>query len=420
MGATPVCYIDETGIHNPGLAACLQYFVARYQGIYGSDVYIGSDSQDGELMGLLGSAVDDGNSMAVQAYNAFSPASAQGVGLSSVVKTNGIARAVQSNSSVPVAIVGVQNTTINNGVVRDGVNSWSLPVNFTIPSSGVITVTAVCQTLGAIDLASGTALSIQTQTRGWQSATTTADATPGAPVETDPDLRNRQSISTMIPSSTMLEGILGAVAAIPGVARLRAYQNDENVPDVNGVPGHCIALVLDGGDAQTIANTIAAMKFACGTYGTTTETVVDSYGIPHPINFFFVTESVIIWGVTIAPASNFSTNTIALIQASLAAWTNALGIGNGIQLTRAYSAAYLSPSIAAAAAQLQADLAADADAAVIAADIAAITNLNAAAATYEVTALTVAISGNALTAADLPVAFNNAPLCVASGVAVTI
>ena len=94
MGTTPIVTIDATGAHRPSLATCLSYFTTGYSAIYGSDVYLGSDSQDGELLGLLASAVDDANAMAVATYNAYSPGTAQGTGLSSNVKINGILRNV--------------------------------------------------------------------------------------------------------------------------------------------------------------------------------------------------------------------------------------------------------------------------------------------------------------------------------------
>ena len=415
VAATPICTVDATGIHKPTLATVLSYFTSGYMAIYGSDVYLGSDSQDGELMGLLGSALDDANAMCVQAYQSYSPATAQGAGLSTVVKINGIARNVSSNSSVPILVVGVATSAIANGLIADAAgHQWLLPASVVIPPEGQITVTATCQTPGAVALSSGATsvnnggLTILNPTRGWQSVTATANATLGAPVETDPQLRIRQSNSTMIPSTTMLGGIVGALWTIPGVARLRVYQNETESPDDSGIPGYSIAVVMDGGDAQTIAETISHQKFACGTYGTTTETVIDDYGVAHSINFFYVTEPPITWQVSITAGPTFSVNTVALIQASMASYTNAAGIGNGIQLTRAYAAAYLAPSIAAAAQALQ-DAIAGGDAQTIATATRLFTALNLAAATYEVTALTVARDGAPLAAADVSIAFNEAP-----------
>ncbi len=427
MGATPTCTVDATGIHRPTLAECLAYFTYGYAAIYGSDVVLSSDTEDGEFLGLLGAAVDDCNAMAVDTFNAYSPATAQGTGLSSVVKINGLERAVPSNSSVPVLIVGVATTTITGGVFNDPAgNAWLLPQTVTIPTpTAQIAVTATCLALGAIQLASGltsgspSGLTIVNPTQGWQSVTTTSAATAGAPVEGDPQLRIRQGQSTQIPASTMLGGIVGALWALPGVARLRAYQNETDAPDSNGVPGYSVAIVIEGGGATQVAATISQYKFAAGTYGTTSESVVDNVGISHTINFFYATIIPITIGVTLTPGPTYSTNTNALIQQSMAAWVNSLGIGcqstspntqipGSIQLSRSWNAAYLAPLISAAAAALQAAVASG-DQGAIAAATATFTAVNLASNTYEVTAITLARNGGTLTAADVAVAFNEDP-----------
>ncbi|MCZ3294308.1 phage baseplate protein, partial [Acinetobacter baumannii] len=78
-------------------------------------------------------------------------------------------------------------------------------------------------------------------------------AVPGQPVELDAQLRQRQTISTALPSLTVFEGTLGAVASITGVERLKGYENDSGAPDTNGIPAHSISLVVQGGDATAIA-----------------------------------------------------------------------------------------------------------------------------------------------------------------------
>jgi hypothetical protein len=405
MGTTPVCTIDATGIHRPTLATCLAYFVNGYQGIYGTDVSLGSDTQDGELMGLLGAAVDDCNAETVSAYNAYSPATAQGAGLSSNVKINGLARKVPTYSSVPVLVVGQVTLAVPATQCSDGSgNVWSFGA-VTIPSAGQITVTATCQTLGAVALGTGVALTIMNPTRGLQSVTTTSIATPGAPIELDAALRNRQANAVQMPSQTMLGSIVGALWTITGVARMRPYQNDTDAPDGNGIPGNSIALVIEGGDAQTIANAISLQKFAAGTYGSTTETVIDAVGVSHAINFSYAIRPPIKFSVDIHPGPQYSTNTGGLIQVSFAAWVNALGIGNSIQLTRAMAAGYLSPSIAATATALQAAYLAN-DTASILSLTSALASLNAAAQTYEVMALRIARNSGSPTAADVTIAWN--------------
>src|SRR2546430_2596200 len=86
------CYVDESGIHAPTFDDILTYLVSQTQGIFGADTYLGNDSQDGQLLGVFATAIYDNNSLAVQVYNSYSPATARGVGLASVVKINGLVK----------------------------------------------------------------------------------------------------------------------------------------------------------------------------------------------------------------------------------------------------------------------------------------------------------------------------------------
>ncbi len=338
--------VSPTGITAPTYADVLAYLQAQYQAIYGSNVYLGSDSQDGQFLAIIANAINDANAAAIAVYNAFSPATAQGANLSSVVKINGIARNVASNSSATVLITGQAGTIISNGVVQDTAGyKWNLPASVVIPPGGSISVTATCQTIGAIAALAGTLTGIATPTLGWQNVTNPAAATTGAPVETDAALRARQTLSTAIPSLTVIGGIVGAVAAIPGVTRYAVYENDTATTDTNGLPSHSIALVVEGGDQTAIANAIAAKKTpGAGTYGTTSVTVTDPYGISHVINFFRPTDVAITVAITIKALSGYTTNIGIEIENAVANYLNGLGIGQKVMLSRVYVPANLSGS----------------------------------------------------------------------------
>ena len=340
--ATPTAIIDATGVHIPTFATVLTWVNDQFRAIYGTDVSLDASTQDGELCGIFASAINDTNAMAVQAYNSFSPTTSQGSGLSSVVKINGLQRLVSSFSSADILIVGQAGSLITAGLIADGnSNTWALPPVVVIPDLGQILVTALCTTLGAISAPAGTITQVANLQPGWQTASNPQDATLGAPVETDALLRLRQSISTANGSTGMLQGMVGSLAAIPGVARVRGYENELNLPDANGIPGHCVAIVIDGGDAQTIARTIKAKKGGCGTYGSTSQIVTDVYGIPSTVNFFPVGQPLITFAITIKALTGFTTDVELLIKTALSAWVNALGIGVSLQRTRSFSAAYL-------------------------------------------------------------------------------
>jgi uncharacterized phage protein gp47/JayE len=343
MGATPIAFIDASGVHKPDFPIELAYFTTQFQSIFGADIYLGNDSQDGQFVGLLALALDDVNNAAIEAYNSFSPSTAQGTGLASVVKINGIARKVPSFGTVPVLLGGQSGITIINGTVEDSSGvQWNLPASVIIPPTGQTTVTATCAILGAIATVAGPA-TIVNPTFGWQTASFFAAATPGAPVESDAALRGRQALSTSLPTLSVVEGIAGAILALPGVNRVVPYENDEDLPDSNGLPGHTIALVVDGGEVTTIATIIAIKKTpGCGTYGSIITPITNAYGITRNIAYFPPSIINISINVTVKALAGFTLDIQASIQTALVAWVNALPIGAAILLPRIYMPAQLS------------------------------------------------------------------------------
>ncbi|MEW9139885.1 baseplate J/gp47 family protein [Bacillus wiedmannii] len=332
MITSTAAVISATGISAPSYQEILDFLKAQYQAIYGADVYLEPDSQDGQFLSIIAMAINDTNNAAIQVFTSFSPSSAQGAALSSNVKINGIARAVASFSSCDVLIVGQAGTIITGGAVQDDQlkSRWNLPDTVVIPLSGQIVVTATCSTIGAISALAGSLTKIATPTRGWQTVTNSAMATPGSPVEVDGALRQRQAVSVALPSRTVLEGTVGAVASVDGVVRYRAYENDTSASDSNGIPSHSISMVVDGGDAMKIAEAIAAKKTpGTGTYGTTTEIVTDIYGIAHPISFFRPSPAAITAAVTIKALTGYTTTVGDAIKQAIANYVNGLEIGGG-------------------------------------------------------------------------------------------
>lgn len=324
--------IDANGITAPTYADVFAYLQDQYRSIYGADTYLEPDSQDGQLLGVFAKAISDVNSVAIAIYRSFSPATAQGDALSSNVKINGIARKVASYSSADLVLVGQAGATITNGAAKDtnGVQ-WLLPSTVEIPPSGTITVTATCATIGDVSARAGTINQIATPARGWQSVTNPADAAEGAPVEKDAVLRQRQTVSTSLPSLTVLDGIIGAVANVPGVTRYVAYENDTSATDANGIPSHSISLVVEGGDATAIANAIAAKKTpGAGTYGTTAVIVTDIYGRPITIRFFRPVAAPIAATVTIKALTGYTSQTGQQIQQAVSDYINGVQIGGGL------------------------------------------------------------------------------------------
>lgn len=387
----PAATIDATGIHVPDFSTVLAWMKEQYRQIYGDDIYIDNDSQDGQLIGIFALALSDSFSFAVNVYNAFSPATAQGAGLSSVVKINGLQRLVGQRSTVDVTITGAVGTVIVNGIVSDaaGTTKWRLPTPVIIPLGGSIIVTAITDSSGAVKASSGTITRIATPVAGWTGVTNAASAVVGRAIETDAELRARQSISTAIPSLTVLEGTIGAIAELNGVTRYRAYENDTSATDSDGIPPHSISLIIDGGDVQQIGEAIFAKKGpGCGTAGDTAVTVTDAFGLQNTVRFHRPVVVPITVDITIKALPGYNTLIGDKIKAAIAAAINALPIGDDVFFTRLYVPAQLAGPYAG-------DVSAE------------------EAATFEVRSILIARSGSPA-AADVTIAFNEAAYCDAA------
>lgn len=343
MNLSDLVYIDSTGYHFADYPTFLQWRTEQYQAIYGADVYIDPDSQDGQLIAVQALSDYETAALGASVYNSFSPSTAQGLGLSRVVKINGITRLIPTNSTADVVIVGQDATVITNGVVQDTLDrKWDLPATVTIPGTGTITVVATAQDLGALTAEPNTINKIFTPTLGWQTVNNPAAATVGAAVETDAELRLRQARSTANPSLTVFDGTIGAVSNLVGVTKIRGYENDTNATDGNGIPAHSISVVVAGGDQTEIAETIALHKTpGCGTYGTTSQLVYDTNGMPITINFYRPTQVVIKAEITVVAGTGWSVDFVTLIQQAVADTINAGLIGNTVQITKLYAPAYL-------------------------------------------------------------------------------
>lgn len=323
--------IDASGISAPTYADVLAYLQDRYRGIYGQDVYLEPDSQDGQLLAVFAAAINDANATAVAIYRSFSPATAQGDALSSNVKINGIARKAASFSTVDLRIVGQAGTTIAHGMAGDANhNKWLLPATVVIPPSGEIVVTATSEVIGAVSAPAGSIDQIATPTRGWQAVSNPAAAAEGAPVESDAALRVRQTVSTALPSLTILDGMIGAVSNLADVTRMAAYENDTDVTDGNGLPPHSISLVVEGGDAKAIGSAIAAKKTpGAGTFGSTGVLVQDIFGRPVWIRFFRPTDVRITVAVSLKALPGYTSIIGDAIRQAIVDYINGVPIGGG-------------------------------------------------------------------------------------------
>lgn len=389
----PSTTIDSTGVHVPDFSAVLLGVQNLYWGIYGSDAVLTPDTQDGQFLGVLAQGISSCNQGVGAAYNAFIPTFAQGAGLSSLVKINGLQRGVPTNSQIVVTVGGTVGTVITNGQVGDNAGlsqTWNLPATVTIPSGGTIDVTATNAVAGEISAGASTLTVILTPTLGWQNVTNGSNAASlGAPVESDATLRRRQAASTGQPALSPEEAIAAEVANVPGVTASKLYDNRTASTDANGIPSHSISVVVDGGDATAVATAIFnKIAPGIGTYGTTTVSLTDSQGMIVNINFFELAFTTIYVAVSITALAGYTSAVGDEIKAALLAWVNGLDIGEDVYYTKLVGAANLFGT-------------ADGN-------------------TFNLTALTVATTPIPVATADIVIAFNKRASLVVGNITLTV
>ncbi len=397
--------IGPAGISGPSYADVFAELQNFYWSIYGSDAVLDPSTQDGQFLAVIAQAIYDTGQACIAVYNAFSPQTAQGTGLSSIVAINGLTRGQPSFSTCTVTLTGTAGTAIANGIVGDDQNlntEWALPASVTIGIGGTVTVTAMSATAGNVSAAAGTLTQILTPVAGWQSVTNASAAVVGMAAESDPALRQRQARSAALPALTTLESIWAAVAAVPDVQSVAIFENDTDTTNGPGLPAHSISAVVLGGTIADVAGAIALKKSeGTATYGTTSYTVMDSYGIPDTINFYWLAQIPITVDITITPLTGYVSTTAAMIAAAAAGYISSLAEGVNSYLNKLWGPANLSGDAAVAA--------------INAALGTAYTQaqLDAFAATYNVTAITQSRSGPP-SAADVTINFYEQAICAAS------
>lgn len=389
MAISDLFYLNQNGLVVPDYPTVLEQLKQEYRIIYGEDVYLEADSQDGQWLAIMALAMFDTMQVASAVYNSFSPATAQSDALSRNVKINGIARRVATYSTVDLVLVGQAGTEISDGIAEDAQGvKWLIP-NVFIPVSGQITVTARAEQIGAVSAPANSITKISTPTRGWQTVNNPLPATEGVPVETDAELRRRQTFSVSIPAQSPMESIIGAVASLPGVSRYRGYENDSDLTDSDGLPPHSISLVVEGGDAQAIGDTIAIKKTpGTATYGTTSVLTEDKYGVENTIKFYRPTPATIGVEVTATALNGYLSDYANQIKAAVSSYIETLEIGDDILITKLYVPANLPGT--------------------------------AAGATYDITQIRIKKNAGSFGTANIALAFNEIADCAPANVVVNV
>lgn len=277
------------------------YFAQKFQEIYGSDVNLGSDTPDGQLIGIIVQVILDLQDLIANVNASFDPDQAQGVVLDQRVAINGIQRLGGTYTVTPITLVidrplnlyGIDQENDTNAepvytVADNEGNRWRLQdsqigllpgthvLNFqaeepgaqlTIPNTITIPVTIV---LGVVSINNPTTYT-----------------SLGINEETDAQLKVRRQKSVSLASQGYYTGLLAALLNINGVTGAFIYENNTDSTDSDGVPSHSIWVIVGGSAADAdIADAIYRKRNAgCGMYGDQSYTITQINGTLFVVNW---------------------------------------------------------------------------------------------------------------------------------------
>jgi len=224
---------------------------------FGDNIDLQAQSGFGQFVGIMSEALSDQWEQLENVYNSQYPTTASGVGLSNIVKLNGLTRIAEEFSVVIGVISGIPGTVVEIGSIAktsDTSAEFATDNEVTIPAGGSINVGLTCTTPGSIYADAGTLTVIGSSVYGWTGITNAADATLGRDEETDAELRDRQDETTLSAGQNNSDSLYGQLLNLPGVIDAFVLDNKTHITDPNGIPPHSFeAIIQSGAEAEILA-----------------------------------------------------------------------------------------------------------------------------------------------------------------------
>lgn len=285
--------LDANGLQVKTVDEITTELTDSYKQIYGSDINVGSNSPDGQLIGILAQNVRDVLELLLQVYNSFSIDSAFGTTLDSRVAMSGIQRnagtytmaEVDVTVSEALTLLGLDDLLVNPNdtvftVADDAGNEFQLVATQIFGAAGTATLTFKSSVIGQIQTTANTIQTIVTAQLGVTSVNnpTTASDVEGLPEETDPQLKIRRAASFYLQAVGPADAIRAALLEVDDILDAYVVENNTGAP-VSGVPAHSIWVIVNGGLDIEIAQVIYTKKDpGCGMFGANSQIVVRPQG----------------------------------------------------------------------------------------------------------------------------------------------
>lgn len=289
--------IDANGLQTKTQAELVAEFTTAFETIYGSDINLGSDTPDGQMMMIFIQSILDCLDLLTQIYNSMNPDNAVGVILDQRVSFNGIQRQAGTYTVTNITIV------LSASVTLKGVDSYDEDEAFTVSddagnefvllstfsdSAGTVVKAFRSKVAGEVLTTPNTITTAVSIILGVTSVNNpTTYTTLGINEESDQELKLRRLRSVALASQGFLEGLVAALENITGIASVQVYENVTGSTDGDGIPSHSIWVIVSGTyDDVDVATAIYQKRNAgCGMKGDNTYVITQVDGSPFTIRW---------------------------------------------------------------------------------------------------------------------------------------
>lgn len=148
------------------------------------------------------------------------------------------------------------------------------------------TAAAECTETGPTVATSGSIITIETPVSGWTSVRNLLDAELGRDIESDQDLRIKREEELARSGSSPVDALRSDLLDVDGVTTVTLFVNNSDVTNADGVPGHSVEALVQGGEDQDIFDQLlTSVAAGIGTYGSVTGTSADAVGTLYDMAF---------------------------------------------------------------------------------------------------------------------------------------
>lgn len=333
-----------------------------FKAAYGEDLDNSVDTPNGQLIGIISAAIAEVWEQCNAVYDAYNPNAATGISLRNIGVINYLPEQEAARSVVEVTFTGDSGTYIPSSIFQaqtTGIpNTFHLLTDLTIPLSGTITAQMQADEYGEILAPAGTLTIINTPFGGLDSINNDEDAVPGRSTETDPEYRLRRNNSSTKASQNTEDALRTALLALTGVLDAVVYSNPSNVVDSYGFKPNSIAVVVEGGEDQAVAQTIYGRKTSSiPTNGDIEIDIPNNAGILVPVYFYRNEEVTVYIKIEIEELTGFPVDGLTQIKQNVYDYLvgtynggiPVFNLGDDVIVTKLYTPINLTPGVSVSA-----------------------------------------------------------------------